>query len=121
MGIGISIFFIAVGAVLTWGVTDTTPGIDVAAVGVILMLVGLVGLALTLAFWSSFSPFPHGSPFRRNYASGPGYYDDDVVVEHRPRRQRRVVLHDEPTTVIRDERTSRRGTVVIEELDDPLT
>ncbi|MGE3075855.1 MAG: DUF6458 family protein [Dehalococcoidia bacterium] len=118
MGIGFSIFFIAVGAVLTWGVTDTTPGIDVAAVGVILMLVGLIGLGLTLAFWSSFSPFPHSSPFRRTYASGSNYFDDDVVVE-RPRRYRRVVLQDEPTTVIRDERTRDR-TVVIEDSDDSL-
>src|SRR4051794_32555514 len=65
MGYGISLFFLAVGAVLTWGVTDTSPGIDLAAVGVILMLVGLIGLALTLAFWSSFSPFAGSTPFRR--------------------------------------------------------
>jgi hypothetical protein len=37
MGIGVSLLLIAVGAVLTWAVTATTSGLDVNAVGVILM------------------------------------------------------------------------------------
>jgi uncharacterized protein DUF6458 len=48
MGIGTSIFLIAVGAILKFAVTDTVSGIDLATVGVILMIVGIVGLVLTL-------------------------------------------------------------------------
>ena len=48
MGIGTSIFLIAVGAILKFAVTDTVSGIDLATVGVILMIVGVVGLVLTL-------------------------------------------------------------------------
>ena len=39
MGIGVSLIVIAVGAILTWAVTATTSGLDVNAVGVILMFV----------------------------------------------------------------------------------
>ena len=53
MGIGVSIFLIAVGAILTWAVNVTTQGIDINTVGVILMIVGLAGLLLSLVFWSS--------------------------------------------------------------------
>ena len=53
MGLGVSLFLIAVGAILTWGVTASVEGVDVDAVGVILMVVGLAGLLLSLLFWSS--------------------------------------------------------------------
>ena len=115
MGIGVSLFLIAAGAILTWGVADTSAGVDIAAVGVILMLVGLVGIALTLAFWSSFSPFADSAPFRRRYAAGPSAYDDRVVVEREP-RQRTVVVREAPTTVVRE--TPPERTVVIRDPDD---
>lgn len=44
MGIGISIFLIAVGAVLLWAVTASVAGVSLNAVGVILMVVGFIGL-----------------------------------------------------------------------------
>ncbi|MEO8290206.1 MAG: DUF6458 family protein [Gaiellaceae bacterium] len=53
MGLGVSIFLIAVGAILAWAVDVTTKGIDLNMVGVILMVVGLLGLLLSLIFWSS--------------------------------------------------------------------
>ena len=53
MGMAVSLFLIAVGAILTWAVTATTNGLDVNTVGVILMIVGLVGFLLSLVFWSS--------------------------------------------------------------------
>ncbi len=53
MGISASLVLIAVGAVLTWAVTATVSGIDLDTVGVILMVVGAVGLLLSLVFWSS--------------------------------------------------------------------
>jgi hypothetical protein len=53
MGIGVSLILIAVGAILTWAVSATVSGVDIIAVGVILMVVGAVGLLLSLMFWSS--------------------------------------------------------------------
>jgi hypothetical protein len=48
METGTSIFLIAVGAILKFAVTASVSGIDLATVGVILMVVGIVGLVLSL-------------------------------------------------------------------------
>jgi hypothetical protein len=53
MGIGVSLILIAVGAVLTWAVNATVSGLDINTVGVILMIVGVIGLILSVMFWSS--------------------------------------------------------------------
>jgi uncharacterized membrane protein len=50
MGIGTSIFLIAVGAILKFAVTATISGIELATVGVILMVVGIIGLLVSLVF-----------------------------------------------------------------------
>ncbi len=50
MGIGTSIFLIALGAILKFAVTTTVSGIEIATVGVILMIVGAIGLAVSLMF-----------------------------------------------------------------------
>jgi len=69
MGFGISLILIAVGAVLTWAVHSTSSAVDVNTVGVILMIVGLVGFLLSLAFWSTWWGPGY---FRRSYAgAGP--------------------------------------------------
>jgi hypothetical protein len=52
MGIGVSVFLIAVGAILAFAVDVTnTSGIDLETVGVILMIVGAVGLLVTMFVW----------------------------------------------------------------------
>ena len=48
MGIGTSIFLIAVGAILKWAVTFSVAGVKLEVVGLILMVVGAVGLVLSL-------------------------------------------------------------------------
>ena len=48
MYIGTSIFLIAVGAILKFAVTATVAGVDIQTVGVILMVVGVLGLVLSL-------------------------------------------------------------------------
>jgi hypothetical protein len=48
MGIGTSIFLIAVGAILKFAVTTSVSGIELATVGVILMIVGILGLVISL-------------------------------------------------------------------------
>jgi hypothetical protein len=52
MGIGTSIFVIAIGALMTFAVnTDSTQGFDVNNAGVILMIVGLIGLIASVIIW----------------------------------------------------------------------
>jgi hypothetical protein len=53
MGIGVSPLLIAAGAILAWAVTGTFHGVDITAVGVIVMIVGFTGLVLTMIFWRS--------------------------------------------------------------------
>lgn len=53
MTIGVSLFLIAVGAVLKFAVTATVSGIELSTVGVILMVVGAIGLVLGLMFLMS--------------------------------------------------------------------
>jgi hypothetical protein len=48
MGIGVSIFLIAVGAILTFAVDATVSGLSIQTVGVILMIVGALGLIVAL-------------------------------------------------------------------------
>jgi heme/copper-type cytochrome/quinol oxidase subunit 2 len=72
--IGTSILLIAVGAILKYAVTADVSGIDLQTVGVILMLVGILGLVLSLLYtfmWSDTArqrrdPVdPHDQPTRR--------------------------------------------------------
>lgn len=70
MGIGVSVFLIAVGAVLAFAVNITTSGIDLQTVGVILMAVGAVGLLTTLVIFSG-----HGTLGRRRTVVRDDYVD----------------------------------------------
>jgi hypothetical protein len=54
---GLSLFLIAVGAILAFAVTTTVAGISIPMVGVILMIVGILGVLLSMLFLMSFSPF----------------------------------------------------------------
>lgn len=68
MGIPLSLVVIAAGAILTWGVTSEPSGLNLDAIGVILMVVGIVGLVLTLLFWRSW--WGPGYWSRASYADG---------------------------------------------------
>ncbi len=50
MGIGTSLLLIAVGAILRFAVTATTSSVNIHTVGLILIIVGAVGLLISL-FW----------------------------------------------------------------------
>ncbi len=67
MGLGVSIFLIAVGAVLTWAVNASVSGLELNTIGVILMIVGILGLVLSLIFWSSWGGVAGGSRRRTTY------------------------------------------------------
>ena len=64
MGIGVSFLLIAAGAILIWGVTGEVAGIDIDAIGVILMVVGAIGGVISMIFWSSWGG-PAGVSRRR--------------------------------------------------------
>jgi Domain of unknown function (DUF6458) len=55
MGIGTSIFLIAVGAILKFAVTAHVSGIALATVGTILMVVGVIGLLISLFLVASWN------------------------------------------------------------------
>ena len=48
MGIGTSLFLIAVGAILYFAVDATISGLEITTIGLILMIVGVVGLLISL-------------------------------------------------------------------------
>ncbi|AEB43722.1 MULTISPECIES: DUF6458 family protein [Micromonospora] len=51
MGIGTSIFLLAVGAILTFALNASIGGLDLDVVGWILMAAGVVGLIMTTLVW----------------------------------------------------------------------
>jgi hypothetical protein len=92
MGIGVSIFLLAVGAILAFAVDVQANGIDLNAVGVILMVVGVIGLLTSLMFWDRMGF--GGGVSRRTVARD--YVDDGLVTTAAPRRTvRRTVVRDD--------------------------
>ena len=87
MGIGVSVFLMAVGAILAFAVNVPTDGINLGTVGVILIVLGLVGLLASLVFWEDWTP--------RRRAVG---YDGADMIIRRP-RARVVDLDDDPEFV----------------------
>ena len=55
MGLGVGIFLSAIGAILAFAVSATVSGVNVHAVGWILLIVGIVGIVLSMIFWSSWA------------------------------------------------------------------
>lgn len=53
MGVGISLFLFAVGAVMRFAVTADAVGWNVQIAGVVLMIVGALGMLLSIFFWST--------------------------------------------------------------------
>jgi hypothetical protein len=53
MGIGTSLFLIAVGAILYFAVNADISGLEISTVGIILMIVGVLGLLISLFMLSS--------------------------------------------------------------------
>ncbi len=73
MSIGTSIVLIAVGAILKFAVTATVSGIDLATVGLILLLVGIAGLVISMLWLGTFAG--------RRAAVEPAPIDQPVVRE----------------------------------------
>ena len=69
MGVSFSLILAAAGAVLIWAVSKTVSGVNIHTVGVILLIVGIVGFATSLFFWSSWGGFGRATGDR---TAGPG-------------------------------------------------
>ena len=82
MGFGVGLILIAAGAILAWAVTGSPSGVNIHAVGYILLVVGIVGMLISLIFWSSWA--------------GPGYFSRRTYIDEEPpvRRRRRVIDED---------------------------
>lgn len=76
MGLGVSMLLIAAGAILAFAVNTNVSGVDVQAIGWILLIVGIVGAVLSMIFWSSWAGPGYWSRRRGPYvedAPPPGY------------------------------------------------
>ena len=60
MGLGVGLILAAVGAVLAFAVDTTVSGVNIHTIGWILLIVGIIGIVLSMIFWSSWA--------------GPGYF-----------------------------------------------
>jgi hypothetical protein len=75
MGIGVSLILVAVGAVLALAVNTHVSGIDIHTIGWIVLIVGAVGLVLSMIFWSSWAGPRYWTQRRRTYVEeGPPPY-----------------------------------------------
>ena len=57
MGISASLIIAAAGAVLIWAVNASVSGFNIHTAGVILLVIGVIGFVVSLAFWSSWGGF----------------------------------------------------------------
>jgi hypothetical protein len=71
MGLGVSIFLIAIGAILAFAVSATVSGVDIHTVGWILLIVGLAGAVMSMIFWSSWGGPAYWGRRRGTYVDGP--------------------------------------------------
>lgn len=69
MGVGTSLLLIAIGAVLRFAISVTAHGFNIHTIGVILMIVGAIGLIISL-FWIAV--------WRDRRTAGAGYAERDV-------------------------------------------
>lgn len=101
VGTGVSLFFIATGAILTFAVDmDSTDGFNVDAAGVILMVIGLIGLLWSLVAWDDWRPlgrrrYDNDVVVRRDYVDAePVVPRQAVVADDEPVVRRQVVVDD---------------------------
>lgn len=64
MPVSVSLLFVAAGAILAFAVTGSPSGVDLHAVGWILIGAGLLGLALSLILWESWVSRARRAPRR---------------------------------------------------------
>jgi Domain of unknown function (DUF6458) len=80
MGIGTSIFLIAAGAIARWAVTADVEGVNLDTLGLVLMVVGGIGLVLSLFWMTMWADRRRGTVVERDVvADRPVVRERDVV------------------------------------------
>src|SRR5947207_15389971 len=79
MGVAVGLILIAFGAILTWAVTGTVSGLNVVAVGVILLVIGILVVVLDAVWWRSWTWYAAGPPWRRTT-----YVRDTAAAPYQP-------------------------------------
>lgn len=99
-GLGTSLILLAVGAVLALAIDYQVSSVDINAIGIILMVVGIIGLVLSLMFLGGAGWFGSAPP------AGNGHNQDGSVETHTTREVLREA--DRPGTETTTTRTTRR-------------
>lgn len=76
MTIGTSILLIAIGAILRWAVTATVSGFNIQTAGTVLLIVGVIGLVLSIIYtfvWSRRETVAYEDPRHVRRDPPPGY------------------------------------------------
>jgi hypothetical protein len=90
VGLAVSLLLVAAGGILAWGVTSEPSGLNLDAIGAILIVIGIVGFVLSLILWRSWW--------------GPGYFSRSTYVDDGPEgpapgrwsRRRTTYVENEP-------------------------
>jgi len=97
MGVAVGLILIAAGAILTWAVDAEVSGLDITAVGVILLIVGIVVVLLDIFWWRSWTWYAAGGPRRRTYVRETAAAPVQPVEPVQPAAPTRRVVVDEET------------------------
>jgi hypothetical protein len=102
MGVAVGLILIAFGAILTWAVDATVSGLNVTAIGVILLVLGIVVVLLDIFWWRSWEWYAAGPARRRrtyvqDTATAPAAPApvQPVAPPYAPAGRRRVVVDEE--------------------------
>jgi hypothetical protein len=68
MGIGLSLLLVMAGAIMRFAVTVQGHGFNMHTTGVILMVVGAIGVVLSIVFWASWGGFGRRTAAERSVA-----------------------------------------------------
>ena len=83
MGIVASLFLIAVGGIMRFAVTIQGHGFNIHTAGAVLMIIGVLGAILSIAFWASWGGFGHT---RRTYRRSTVVAAQPAIVYTQPPR-----------------------------------
>lgn len=96
MGVVIGLLLIAFGAILTWAVDANANGLNITAVGVILLVLGIVVVLLDLLWWRTWTWYAAGPPWRRTtYVHDTGLPGQPVQPAQPVAPRRRVVVDED--------------------------
>jgi uncharacterized membrane protein len=71
MPLGSSLFLIAIGAILRYAISTGVSGVSLPTIWLILMIVGIVGVIISLLYMFAWSPRPRGSVVHEHFERDP--------------------------------------------------